>query len=208
MGHSGSCGAAVYAHGDNGGGNAFITMKGGTITGNNSTFSDNTNRTTGGIFLGKCSFVMEGGSINGNGSGCFDLYSSDVGIVTLSGNAAIGEFTMGAVSSARSHTAIASGWTGSVDILNLRLNNSTPTNIVNYWLQTVTPPDPPPVQVIESAVGYTITLADVGRITRLGRFLGLSGASQNMTGNPSPGPPDNYRISTTPATIGELELDP
>jgi uncharacterized repeat protein (TIGR02543 family) len=182
-------------------------MEGGEISGNKTTGTGN--YVTGGLLItGSAQFVMSGGTISGN----FSDYNtanndtpSDVVITetaasfTLSGNADIGALMLFASNATtRSTVTLDKAYTGTVDILNLRRNDTIATAIAD-WVNA---------PVITAGTGYTLTAADIGKFT-LGKFITNAAANDRpITGNNLTTNPDwtNYIIENNPVNIGKLVL--
>ena len=124
-------GAAVYIN-STGSLNANFIMKGGTITGNSSTVSANT-QLCGGLAIrgGGSSASLEGGSIIGNtGVWTNDINVERSSLLTLSGTANVGVLTLTATTAPPISATIASNWIGTLGSLNLNgLSLNTPADI-------------------------------------------------------------------------------
>jgi predicted small secreted protein len=105
------------------------------------------------------SFKMQGGMVSGNtgGNGKADVcISANASGLVLSGDAQIEALILCATSSTvYSSATIASGWTGSINKLDLGSNSSTSDTTISYWLHR---------EMLKGAEGYTITSADVAKI--------------------------------------------
>jgi len=173
---------------------ASFTMKGGSITGNAATST--TTNSTGGVWLQQenSTFVMEGGSVSGNNAFADVYIASNSGFgLTLSGNAAIGDISLNGTDTTRGGINVAGGWTGSVDILNLRGNNATMATVIGWWFNATTP-----IQVVRGVTGYTLTAADIAKFP-LGNFLSsaTSNNTQLISTGEADGAPNGFMLNNT-----------
>ena len=147
-------GAAVVVNG------STFTMKGGTITENNST-GNTGNINPGGLYAHSASTViLEGGSIEGNTGVAGDvLFEAGVDF-TLSGNARIGTLTLNATNATTRATLNIGGLTGTGTVLtlNLRGNDANMNTVRGYWVNG------------SAILGGNVNTTTVGRIT-LGDFI-------------------------------------
>ena len=154
---SGTAGAthpAVYVRRD-----GSFTMQGGAITGNSST-STTTSSFSGGLFVDATgtTVTLAGGSITGNSGFAGDVsVSQNASSIDISGNAEVGTLTLSASNVVCRSMAIASDWTGSVTILNLRGANDTAALPIANWVN-------------KSVLTGTVNTITIGQIT-LGNFI-------------------------------------
>jgi hypothetical protein len=182
-------GAAVYVSGGE-----FI-MEGGAVTGNTGAYSGS-NLNVGGVMVAESGkFTMEGGSVSGNVGTCGDVYISPNAVsFTLSGNAAIGNLTLGANSARNASVNVASELTGGSIKLNLRGSDPVISANIGYWR------DKP---VLKGA-SYVLTADDVEKFT-LGNFISSASSSytQPIAGNDRESGPENYKIGNTGTLVLE-----
>jgi len=170
-GHSTSSpNGAVWINGSD----ATLNMEGGTITGNTTTST--ATDAAGGVYLNSRYFYFKSGSISGNlrNSVPADIYASLVNPsnrVILSGNSNIGTIMLYENANVSSVVEIQTGWTGSINQLHLRANQSSIEDVRNRWVNKY---------VVMGEGTYTLTEQDVGRITP-GNFYSIS-----ATVNPQP----------------------
>ena len=140
---------------------AVFTMKGtASITGNSSG--------TGTLFVAPSGLLLRSGatavlednsSITGNTQGANrrirDVFLRFDTHITLSGNATIGELGLSS-DGLNSTVGIRSGWAGNIIGLFLHGSAENSTDIIQQWLGR---------QVLEGAGGYSITQADINRVT-------------------------------------------
>ena len=143
-------------------------MRGGTITGNNHTSTDSTE--VGAVNISSTGyFEMSGGSITGNTQGTIasDVYSSVTNAerFTLSGSANIGSLKLNATGNTSfARVQIEDNFSGKVDKLHLRGNNTEMATAISYWVNnTILQGE------LISGTRRPITTDDVNRFT-LGNF--------------------------------------
>jgi hypothetical protein len=121
-----------------------FTMEGGEISGNETTGLGIYSTSTGGVFVGDHGeFNMKGGTITGNTNSHMTHDKVDVFVsensatFTISGNAHVGALMLNQGSSSNAHRSMvtigASGFTGTVGMLNLRGQEDNLNTIEGWW---------------------------------------------------------------------------